>query len=47
LGYLGGQRSRPRHGKIVDVVGLNAASATMVERFGVHDKPEAIAGPSH
>ncbi|OZI71984.1 SulP family inorganic anion transporter [Bordetella genomosp. 12] len=30
-----------RAGKQVEVVGLNAASATMVERFGVHDKPQA------
>ena len=38
-----------RHGKAVEVVGLNAASATMVERFAVHDKPEtaAMAGPGH
>ncbi|KAB0678100.1 SulP family inorganic anion transporter [Aureimonas leprariae] len=26
-------------GRIVEVVGLNEASATMVERFGMHDKP--------
>lgn len=25
----------------VDLVGLNKASATLVDRFGVHDKPEA------
>mgnify|MGYP001617500074 FL=1 len=27
-----------RHGREVSVVGLNGASASMVERFGVHDK---------
>jgi SulP family sulfate permease len=31
-----------QHGKTVDVVGLNAASATMVERFAVHDKEVAV-----
>jgi SulP family sulfate permease len=30
-----------RHGATVEVVGLNAASATMVERFGTHHKPDA------
>ncbi|QDP20091.1 SulP family inorganic anion transporter [Sphingomonas xanthus] len=30
-----------REGTDVDVVGLNEASATMVDRFGVHDKPGA------
>jgi sulfate permease, SulP family len=30
-----------RHGSDVDVVGLNEASATMVERFGTHHKPNA------
>ena len=30
-----------RHGLTVDVVGLNAASTTMVERFAQHDKAEA------
>ncbi|MHC2105203.1 SulP family inorganic anion transporter [Methylobacterium sp. CM6246] len=28
-------------GRTVDVIGLNAASATLVERFGKHDKPDA------
>ena len=32
-----------RHGLTVDVVGLNAASTTMVERFAQHDKAEAPA----
>ncbi len=32
-----------RHGLAVDVVGLNAASATMVEQFGTHDKEDAVA----
>ncbi|WP_218823520.1 SulP family inorganic anion transporter [Inquilinus limosus] len=36
-----------RHGRAVEVVGLNAASATMVERFAVHDKEEAAVTPSH
>jgi len=33
-------------GRIVEVVGLNAASATLVERFGTHDKPGATATPA-
>jgi SulP family sulfate permease len=32
-----------RHGLAVEVVGLNAASATMVEQFGTHDKKGAVA----
>ena len=31
-----------REGTEVEVLGLNAASATIVDRFGVHDKPDAI-----
>jgi len=31
-----------RHGLAVEVVGLNAASATMVERFSIHQKQAAI-----
>jgi SulP family sulfate permease len=31
-----------REGADVEVLGLNEASATIVDRFGVHDKPEAI-----
>ncbi|MAT50327.1 MAG: sodium-independent anion transporter [Porticoccaceae bacterium] len=31
-----------REGADVDVVGLNEASATIIDRFGVHDKPEEI-----
>ncbi len=31
-----------REGTTVEVSGLNEASATMVDRFGVHDKPGAI-----
>ncbi|SFN14972.1 SulP family inorganic anion transporter [Marinobacter pelagius] len=31
-----------REGADVDVVGLNEASATIVDRFGVHDKPDAV-----
>lgn len=29
-------------GTQVDLVGLNKASATIVDRFGVHDKPDAL-----
>ena len=37
-----------REGKEVEVVGLNEASATIIERFGVHDKPHADhASPGH
>ncbi|QHF02311.1 STAS domain-containing protein [Pseudomonas asturiensis] len=31
-----------REGAHVTVLGLNSASATIVDRFGVHDKPDAI-----
>lgn len=31
-----------REGTAVEVVGLNEASATLVDRFGVHDKPDAM-----
>jgi SulP family sulfate permease len=31
-----------REGTEVDLIGLNQASATIVDRFGVHDKPDAI-----
>ena len=31
-----------REGTEVDVVGLNEASATLVDRFAVHDKPDAV-----
>ena len=31
-----------REGAEVEVVGLNDASATIVDRFGVHDKPEDL-----
>ncbi|HEU0153839.1 MAG TPA: SulP family inorganic anion transporter [Arenimonas sp.] len=30
-----------REGTVVEVVGLNQASATLVDRLGVHDKPDA------
>jgi SulP family sulfate permease len=36
-----------QRGLLVDVIGLNAASATMVERFGLHDKAEAVSPGSH
>jgi SulP family sulfate permease len=32
-----------REGTHVDVLGLNQASATMVDRFAIHDKPGAEA----
>jgi sulfate permease, SulP family len=31
-----------REGTTVEVIGLNEASATMVDKFGVHDKPGAL-----
>lgn len=31
-----------REGAEVQVIGLNEASATIVDRFGVHDKPDAV-----
>ncbi len=31
-----------REGAEVEVIGMNKASATIVDRFGVHDKPEGI-----
>ncbi|HDZ56702.1 MAG TPA: SulP family inorganic anion transporter [Pseudomonas xinjiangensis] len=31
-----------REGTEVDIIGLNEASATIVDRFGVHDKPDAV-----
>ena len=31
-----------REGAEVEVIGLNEASATNVDRFGVHDKPDAV-----
>lgn len=31
-----------REGTAVEVIGLNEASATIVDRFGVHDKPEEV-----
>ncbi|MBR9882765.1 MAG: SulP family inorganic anion transporter, partial [Oceanospirillales bacterium] len=31
-----------REGTEVEVIGLNEASATIVDRFAVHDKPEAV-----
>jgi SulP family sulfate permease len=34
-------------GRIVEVIGLNEASATMVERFGQHDKDGTVSAPIH
>ncbi|WP_426779455.1 hypothetical protein, partial [Pseudomonas aeruginosa] len=31
-----------QRGVQVDVLGLNAASATLVDRFGAYDKPGAV-----
>lgn len=31
-----------REGTQVQIIGMNAASATIVDRFGVHDKPEEV-----
>jgi SulP family sulfate permease len=31
-----------REGAEVEVVGMNEATATIVDRFGIHDKPEEI-----
>jgi len=31
-----------REGAQVEIIGLNEASETIVDRFGVHDKPEEI-----
>ena len=31
-----------REGAQVELVGLNEASATLVDRFAVHDKPGAV-----
>lgn len=31
-----------REGTEVEVIGMNEASATIVDRFGVHDKPEEV-----
>ncbi|MCU4178765.1 SulP family inorganic anion transporter [Bosea sp. BH3] len=35
-----------RNGRAVEIVGLNEASATMVERFAAHDKPEGAPAPA-
>jgi Sulfate permease and related transporters (MFS superfamily) len=32
-----------REGTEVEIIGLNEASATIVDRFAVHDKPDAVA----
>lgn len=31
-----------REGTVVEIIGLNEASATIVDRFAVHDKPDAV-----
>jgi SulP family sulfate permease len=36
-----------REGAEVEVLGLNEASATMVDRFGQHDKPGATLPTGH
>jgi SulP family sulfate permease len=32
-----------REGTAVEIIGMNEASATIVDRFAVHDKPDAVA----
>jgi SulP family sulfate permease len=34
-----------RLGIQVDVIGMNQASATLVDRFGIHDKPDGLEAP--
>ena len=36
-----------REGTDVEVIGLNEASATMIDRFGTHDKPDAAQAALH
>jgi sulfate permease, SulP family len=36
-----------REGTDVEVIGLNEASATLIDRFGVHDKPDAVQASPH
>ena len=36
-----------REGTDVEVIGLNEASATLIDRFGVHDKPDAVETSAH
>ena len=31
-----------REGKEVEIIGQNEASSTIIDRFGIHDKPEEI-----
>jgi SulP family sulfate permease len=31
-----------REGTVVEIIGMNEASATLVDRLGVHDKPDAV-----
>ncbi|MEB0136802.1 SulP family inorganic anion transporter [Actimicrobium sp. CCC2.4] len=31
-----------RQGTVVEIIGMNAASATIVDQFGIHDKPDAL-----
>lgn len=31
-----------REGTEVEILGLNEASATLVDRLGIHDKPDAL-----
>ncbi len=31
-----------RQGTVVDIIGMNEASATIVDKFGIHDKPDAL-----
>ena len=36
-----------REGTDVEVIGLNEASATLIDRFGVHHKPDAVENSAH
>lgn len=31
-----------REGTVVEIIGMNEASATLVDKLGVHDKPDAV-----
>ncbi len=31
-----------REGTVVEIIGMNQASATLMDRLGVHDKPDAV-----
>lgn len=35
-------RKSGKEGKEVEIIGQNEASSTIIDRFGIHDKPEEI-----